>query len=84
MANDFMKNANKVNIDGETVSFNVLSDKGDNVIEKVTETPKVEEKKVETVVEETPIVEETVGEEITEDEVVEDSEDESETNEDEE
>lgn len=78
MANNFMKNVNKVNIDGETVSFTVLSDKGDSVIEKVTETPKVEEKKVETV------VEETVEEEITEDEVVEDSENESEINEDEE
>ena len=83
MANNFMKNTNKVNINGETVSFNVLSDKGDNTIEEVVETPKVEEQKVETVVEETPIVEETVEEETTEDEV-EDSDEELETNEDEE
>ena len=70
MANDFMKNANKVSLDGEVVSF---SDTFPivNVKEDVVETPIVEESKKEEKVEETvvdtkdEVIDETEDEEIT-------------------
>lgn len=71
MANDFMKNANKVSLDGEVVSF---SDTFPivNVKEDVVETPIIEESKKEEKVEETvvdtkdEVIDETEDEEITE------------------
>lgn len=54
MANDFMKNANKVSLDGEVVSFSNTFPIVD-VKEDVAETPIVEEPKKEEKVEETVI-----------------------------
>lgn len=72
MANDFMKNANKVSLDGEVVSFSNTLPIVD-VKEDVVETPIVEESKKEEKVEETvvdtndeEVVVETEDEEITE------------------
>lgn len=72
MANDFMKNANKVSLDGEVVSFSNTLPIVD-VKEDVVETPIVDESKKEEKVEETVIdindeevVDETEDEEITE------------------
>lgn len=72
MANDFMKNANKVSLDGEVVSFSNILPIVD-VKEDVVETPIVEEPKKEEKVEETVVdtndeedVVETEDEEITE------------------
>ena len=63
MANDFMKNANKVSLDGEVVSFSDTFPIVD-VKEDVVETPIVEESKKEEKVEETVV--KTEDEEITE------------------
>ena len=72
MANDFMKNVNKVSLDGEVVSFSNTLPIVD-VKEDVVETPIVEEAKKEEKVEETvvdtndeEVVVETGDEEITE------------------
>ena len=72
MANDFMRNANKVSLDGEVVSFSNTFPIVD-VKEDVVETPIVEEAKKEEKVEETivdtndeEVVVETEDEEITE------------------
>ena len=72
MANDFMKNANKVSLDGEVVSFSNTFPIVD-VKEDVVETPIVDEPKKEEKVEETVVdtndeedVVETEDEEITE------------------
>ena len=72
MANDFMRNANKVSLDGEVVSFSNTFPIVD-VKEDVVETPIVEEPKKEEKVEEIVIdvkdedfIVETEDEEITE------------------
>ena len=72
MANDFMRNANKVSLDGEVVSFSNTLPIVD-VKEDVVETPIVEEPKKEEKVEEIVIdvkdedfIVETEDEEITE------------------
>lgn len=72
MANDFMKNANKVSLDGEVVSFSntlpIIDVKEDVVETPIVEEPKKEEKVEETVVDtndEEDVVE-TEDEEITE------------------
>lgn len=71
MANDFMKNANKVSLDGEVVSFSNTLPIVD-VKEDVVETPIVDESKKEEKIEETVVdtndeeVVETEDEEITE------------------
>lgn len=72
MANDFMRNANKVSLDGEVVSFSNTFPIVD-VKEDVVETPIVEEPKKEEKIEETVVntndeedVVETEDEEITE------------------
>ena len=55
MANDFMRNANKVSLDGEVVSFSntypIVDVKEDVVATPIVEEPKKEEKIEETVVE---------------------------------
>ena len=61
MANDFMKNANKVSLDGEVVSFSDTFPIVD-IKEEVVETPIVEEPKKEEKVEETKEVEEETTE----------------------
>lgn len=74
MVNDFMRNANKVSLDGEVVSFSntfPIVDVKENVVETpIVEEPKKEEKVEETVVEtndvEDDVIEETEDEEITE------------------
>ena len=73
MANDFMKNANKVSLDGEVISFSDTFPIVEDVKEEVVETPIVEEPKKEENVEETVVdtndeedVVETEDEEITE------------------
>lgn len=74
MANDFMKNVNKVSLDGEVVSFSntfpIIDVKEDVVETPIVEEPKKEEKVEETVVEtndvEDDVIEETEDEEITE------------------
>ena len=74
MANDFMKNVNKVSLDGEVVSFSntfpIVDVKEDVVETPIIEEPKKEEKVEETVVEtndvEDDVIEETEDEEITE------------------
>ena len=73
MANDFMKNANKVSLDGEVVSFSntlpIVDVKEDVVETPIVEEPKKEEKVEETVVDtndEEEVVVETEDEEITE------------------
>lgn len=74
MANDFMRNANKVSLDGEVVSFSntfpIVDVKEDVVETPIVEEPKKEEKVEETVVEtndvEDDVIEETEDEEITE------------------
>ena len=78
MANDFMANINKINLDGEVVSFNKTFPNVEVVkpTEVVEEKPtkkgkKAKEEVVETTVEETvenEVVEETPTEETTEDE----------------
>lgn len=72
MANDFMKNANKVSLDGEVVSFSntlpIIDVKEDVVETPIVEEPKKEEKIEETVVDtkDEEVVDETEDEEITE------------------
>lgn len=74
MVNDFMRNANKVSLDGEVVSFSntfpIVDVKEDVVETSIVEEPKKEEKVEETVVEtndvEDDVIEETEDEEITE------------------
>lgn len=74
MVNDFMRNANKVSLDGEVVSFSntfpIVDVKEDVVETPIVEEPKKEEKVEETVVEtndvEDDVIEETKDEEITE------------------
>ena len=74
MANDFMKNVNKVSLDGEVVSFSntfpIVNVKEDVVETLIVEEPKKEEKVEETVVEtnciEGYVIEETKDDEITE------------------
>ena len=74
MANDFMRNANKVSLDGEVVSFSntfpIVDIKEDVVETPIVEEPKKEEKVEETVVEtndvEDDVIEETEDEKITE------------------
>lgn len=72
MANNFMKNVNKVSLDGEVVSFSntfpIVNVKEDVVETLIVEEPKKEEKVEETVVD-TSDVEDDVIEE-TEDEVI--------------
>jgi hypothetical protein len=63
MANDFMRNANKVSLDGEVVSFSNTFPIVD-VKEDVVETPIIKEPKKKEKVEETVV--ETKDEEITE------------------
>ena len=77
MANNFMKNVNKVNLNGEDVSFNTLAEPivvAEETVEevKVEKKPSKKTKKEEKI--EEPKVEETVAEEVaetTEDTVVE-------------
>ena len=74
MANNFMRNANKVSLDGEVVSFSntfpIVDIKEDVVETPIVEEPNKEEKAEETVVEtndvEDNVIEETEDEEITE------------------
>ena len=72
MANDFMKNVNKVSLDGEVVSFSntfpIVDVKEDVVETPIVEEPKKEEKVEETVVDvkDEGVVVETEDEEITE------------------
>ena len=72
MANDFMRNANKVSLDGEVVSFSntfpIVDIKEDVVETPIVEEPKKEEKVEETVVDvkDEDVVVETEDEEITE------------------
>ena len=75
MANDFMKNANKVSLDGEVVSFSntlpIVDVKEDVVETPIVEEPKKtrkakKEEKVEETVVETNDIEEIEDEEITE------------------
>ena len=74
MANNFMKNVNKVSLDGEVVSFSntlpIVDVKEDVVETSIVEEPKKEEKVEETVVDtsdvEDDVIEETEDEEITE------------------
>ena len=74
MANNFMRNANKVSLDGEVVSFSntfpIVDVKEDVVETPIVEEPNKEEKAEETVVEtndvEDNVIEETEDEEITE------------------
>lgn len=77
MANDFMKNVNKVSLDGEVVSFSntfpIVDVKEDVVETPIVEEPKKEEKVEETVVE-TNDVEEDVIEEIEDEEITEPTE----------
>lgn len=77
MANDFMKNANKVVLNGEEVSFNNLAEPilvAEETEVKIEKKPSKKAKKEEKV--EKPTVEETVVEEVaetTEDTVVEET-----------
>lgn len=72
MANDFMRNANKVSLDGEVVSFSntfpIVDVKEDVVETLIVEEPKKEEKVEETVVDvkDEDFIVETEDEEITE------------------
>ena len=74
MANNFMKNVNKVSLDGEVVSFSntfpIVDVKEDVVETLIVEEPKKEEKVEETVVDtsdvEDDVIEETEDKEITE------------------
>jgi len=72
MANDFMKNVNKVSLDGEVVSFSnthpIVDVKEDVVETPIVEEPKKEEKVEETVVDinDEEVVVETEDEKITE------------------
>ena len=74
MVNDFMRNANKVSLDGEVVSFSntfpIVNVKEDVVETLIVEEPKKEEKVEETIVDtsdvEDDVIEETEDEEITE------------------
>ena len=74
MANNFMKNVNKVSLDGEVVSFSntfpIVNVKEDVVETLIVEEPKKEEKVEETVVDtsdvEGDVIEETEDKEITE------------------
>ena len=72
MANDFMKNVNKVSLDGEVVSFSntfpIVDVKEDVIETPIVEEPKKEEKVEETVVDtnDEEVVVETEDEEITE------------------
>ena len=72
MANDFMKNANKVSLDGEVVSFSntlpIVDVKEDVVERPIVDEPKKEEKVEETVVDtnDEEVVVETEDEEIAE------------------
>ena len=74
MANNFMKNVNKVSLDGEVVSFSntfpIVNVKEDVVETLIVEEPKKEEKVEETVVDtsdvEDDVIEETEDAEITE------------------
>ena len=65
MANNFMKNVNKVSLDGEVVSFSNTFPIVD-VKEDVVEIPIVEETVVETNDVENDVIEETEDKEITE------------------
>lgn len=72
MANDFMRNANKVSLDGEVVSFSntfpIVDVKEDVVETLIVEEPKKEEKVEEIVVDvkDEDFIVETEDEEITE------------------
>ena len=72
MANDFMRNANKVSLDGEVVSFSntfpIVDVKEDVVETPIVEEPKKEEKVEEIVldVKDEDFIVETEDEEITE------------------
>lgn len=72
MANDFMRNANKVSLDGEVVSFSntlPIADVKEDVVETpIIKEPKKEEKVEETVVDinDEEVVVETEDEKITE------------------
>ena len=74
MANNFMKNVNKVSLDGEVVSFSntfpIVNVKEDVVETLIVEEPKKEEKVEETVVDtsdvEGDVIKETEDKEITE------------------
>lgn len=73
MANDFMRNANKVSLDGEVVSFSntlpIVDVKEDVVETPIAEEPKKEEKVEETVVDtnnKEEVVVKTEDEEVTE------------------
>ena len=72
MANDFMKNVNKVSLDGEVVSFSntfpIIDVKEDVVETLIVEEPKKEEKVEETVVDvkDEDFIVETEDEESTE------------------
>lgn len=72
MVNDFMKNVNKVSLDGEVVSFSntfpIVDVKEDVVETLIVEEPKKEEKVEETVVDvkDEDFIVETEDEEITE------------------
>lgn len=74
MANDFMKNANKVSLNGEVVSFSntlpIVDVKKDVVETPIVDEPKKEEKIEETVVE----TKEEEKEEETTEETIEDDE----------
>lgn len=81
MANDFMKNANKVSLDGEVVSFSntlpIVDVKKDVVETPIVEEPKKEEKIEETVVEtkeEEKEIDESEDEETTEETIEDDEE----------
>lgn len=82
MANDFMRNVNKVSLDGEVVSFsNTLPIVDVKVKEVVTETPIVESKKRSRKANKEEKIEETVVETKEEEKEIDESEDEETTEE---
>ena len=71
MANDFMRNTNKISLDGEVVNFSntlpIVDVKEDIVETPIVEEPKKEEKVEETVIDTNDeVIVETEDEEITE------------------
>ena len=79
MANDFMRNANKVSLDGEVVSFSntlpIIDVKEDVVEAPIVDEPKKEEKVEETVVKtKEEEIDESEDEETTEETIEDDEE----------
>ena len=78
MVNDFMKNLNKANLNGEVVSFSDLSPKVDNEevkVEVVEEKPSKKGKKAKV---EEPVVETETKDEVVEEKIAEEKEEDEE------